>query len=397
MKRITILTLVVGLLVITAVGCGGGAPSGGPPRGVEPDTQATVRAAIAGTSTAQAGTQATIDTAVQATGEAQTSAQATTDAAAQGATEAQASVQATTDAAVQATVVAETNVQATVDAAVQATVAAAPTPTPSAEYVALTEEELAALIDQAVAEATAATQASSVAAAEATADDAVNQEEVITVAVSLVEAEEAIAYAEDLIAAYYDLYGDLATETLVTLQAIEQDLAMMAESMVAINATLQEINTTLEQGLALAEETIAQMENAAQTAYDKASEAQMQTQGLIQDLQAELGNRAATALSVQPNNVATDRQAAIQSAFDYLDAVSQSLADNTISSSELANIAQLGANASASLSAQGGPQLQQLSGSVNDITAQLARGQVPQAQASMGNMQASLGARPSRP
>ena len=77
--------------------------------------------------------------------------------------------------------------------------------------------------------------------------------------------------------------------------------------------------------------------------------------------------------------------------------MSQSLADNTISSAELANIAQLGANASASLNAQGGPQLQQLSGSINDITAQLARGQAPQAQANLGNLEASLGSLPSKP
>ncbi len=392
MKRVTILTLVMSLLVAATVGCGGReAPA------ATPDTQATVKAAIAGTSTAQAGTQATIDAAVQATTAAQTSTQVTADAAAQGTSEAQASVQATTDAAVQATVVAETNVQATVDAAVQATVAAAPTSTPSAAYVTMTEEELAALIDQAVAEATAAAQASSATTTQATADDAVTQEEVIKVAVSLAEAEEAIAYAEDLIAAYYDLYGDLATETLATLQAIEQDLAMMAENMAAINATLQEINTTLQQGLALAEETIAQLETAAQTASAKATEAQMQAQSLVQDLQAELESRAATALSVQPNNIAADRKAAIQSAFDYLDAVRQSLGDNKISPTELANIAQLGANASASLDAQGGPQLQQVSGSVNDITAQLARGQVPQAQANVGNLEASLGTRPSRP
>jgi hypothetical protein len=409
MKRITILTLLIGLVVTATVACGGrGAPA------ATPDTQATVKAAIAATSTAHAGTQATIDAAVQATTAAQTGAQVTAGAAAQGTSEAQAGVQATTDAAVQATtaaqasaqatadaavqatVVAQTNVQATVDA-VQATVAAAPTPTPSAEYVTMTEEELAALIDQAVAEATAATQASSAATTEATADDAVTQEEVITVAVSLAEAEEAIAYAEELISAYYDLYGELATETLATLQAIEEDLAVMAENTAAINASLQEINTTLEQGLALAEETIAQLEAAAQIANDKAMEAQMQTQSLVQNLQIELENLAATALSVQPNNVATDRQAAIQSALDYLGAVGQSLADNKISTAELANIAQLGANASASLSAQGIPQFQQLSGSINDITAQLARGQAPQAQANLGNLEASLGSLPSKP
>ena len=124
MRRITALTLVISLFVVATTACGGRtAPT------ATPDTQATVKAAIAGTSTAQSGTQATIDAAVQAT------------------SEAQASVQATADAAVQATVAAQVNVQATIDAAVQATVAAVPTPTPSAAYVTMTEEELAALID----------------------------------------------------------------------------------------------------------------------------------------------------------------------------------------------------------------------------------------------------------
>ena len=168
MKRIAIFTLAMSLLVTATVGCGGKAAPA-----ETPDTQATVEAAVAATSAAQAGTQATIDAAVQATTEAQTSAQVTTEAAAQAASAAQASAQATTDAAVQATTAAQTsaqatteaavqatsvaqvNVQATVDAAVQATVAAIPTSTPSAEYVTLTEEELAAMIDLAVAEATA--------------------------------------------------------------------------------------------------------------------------------------------------------------------------------------------------------------------------------------------------
>ena len=77
--------------------------------------------------------------------------------------------------------------------------------------------------------------------------------------------------------------------------------------------------------------------------------------------------------------------------------VRQSLADRTISQDELANIAQIGANAAAGLSAQGGPQLQQLAGSIDDLTAQLARGQIPQASANLGSLQAMLDSLPSRP
>ena len=88
---------------------------------------------------------------------------------------------------------------------------------------------------------------------------------------------------------------------------------------------------------------------------------------------------------------------ALQVAFDYVDAVRQSLADRSISPEEMANIAQLGANAAASLEARGGAALQRLSGSINDITGQLARGQVPQAQAGLGSLESALGSRPSRP
>ncbi|MEA3396073.1 MAG: hypothetical protein U9R05_01245 [Chloroflexota bacterium] len=56
--------------------------------------------------------------------------------------------------------------------------------------------------------------------------------------------------------------------------------------------------------------------------------------------------------------------------------------------------AQLGANASAGLNAHGGPQLRQFSGSINDITGQLARGQMPH---NLGNLERALGSRPSRP
>ncbi len=343
-ERNVIMTVVTSLLIIVTLACGGATPT------TTPDTQATVAAAIAATSTAQVGLQATID------------------------------------------------------AAVEATSVAAPTPTPSSEETVesvttteMTEEELAALIDEAVAEASAATQECSTVTTEAAADGTVTQEEVDAVTVYVTDAEEAIAYAEELIYAYYDLYGELATETIVLLQAIEQDLAAMAEGTAEVNAILQEIIMALEQGLALAEETITQLETAAQTASAKAAEIQGRNQNVVQNLQAELESRAAAVLSVQPNNIPTDRQAALQSAFDYVDAARQALDDDRISQTELANIAQLGANASAGLNAHGGPQLQRLSGSISDITGQIARGQTPQVKASLGNLEASLGTRPSRP
>jgi hypothetical protein len=343
-KRASVLPFVIGLFIVATVACGTTSPT------AMPDTQATVDAAIAATSAAQAGFQATVGAAVEATG-----------------------------------------------VAAQATSVAVPSPTPSVEYVTMTEEELAALIDQAVADAAAATQECAAATAQATADDTITQEEVETAEVYATGAEEAIAYAEELIYVYYDLYGELAAETLMLLQAIEQDLAVMADDIAAVTAALQEIAMALEQGLALAEETIAQLEAAVQAASARAAEIQAQTQGWVQNLRTELQNRATTALVVQPNAVAADRREALLSAFDYVDAVRQSLADNRVSPTELADIAQLGANAAASLNTHGGPQLQRLSGSINDITGQIARGQVPQARANLGTLESALGARPPRP
>ena len=85
----------------------------------------------------------------------------------------------------------------------------------------MTEEELAALIDAAVAEAVAASEETATATTAATADDTLTQEEIETIEIYLSGADEAIAYAEELIEAYYGLYGELALETIELLIAIE--------------------------------------------------------------------------------------------------------------------------------------------------------------------------------
>lgn len=305
--------------------------------------------------------------------------------------------QATVDAAIQATSAAQVALQATVDAAVQATVVAAPTVTSSVEYVTMTEEELAALIDQAVAEAMEATVECSEATGEASSDDTVTQEEADEIETYVLDAEQAVAYAEELIGIYYDLYGELAMETLTTLQAVEQDLVLIAESLAMLNATLQEVDATLAQGLALAEETIAQLENTAQVAEAKAAEAHARAQTWVQELEVEREARVAQALAVVPDSVAGTRPEALRAAFDYVDAVRQALGDNAISQQELTHIAQLGANASAGLEASGGPQLRQFGGSINQITAQLAQGQPSHALDGLGGLEAQLGPRPARP
>ncbi len=332
--------------------------------GPTPDTQATVNAAVAATSAAQASLKATVDAAVQATTAAQPK--------------------------------PATSLPTPTLAPAAKAPTAAPTPTP-VNTVTLSEEELAALIDQSVTQAVAATQTSSTATNSATADGTVTLQEAATLAVYAANAEQAIADAEELMEAYYGLYADLATETLAVLQAIEQDLAAMAGSMATLNATLAEINKTLSQGLALAQQTITQLNTAAKNASDQAAQAQAKAQNWAKSLPAARDKRATAALGMKPSQIASDRQSAILSAFDYVDAVRQAMGDNKITQAELTQVAQLGANASAGLKAQGGPALQQASGSIDRLTNQIARGQVPQAKAGLGSLEASLGARPARP
>jgi ABC-type transporter Mla subunit MlaD len=135
----------------------------------------------------------------------------------------------------------------------------------------------------------------------------------------------------------------------------------------------------------------------AEAAGINAASIQQLAGGWLQDLQAELESRASAALAIQPTEIAEDRRSAIVSAYDYVETVRSALTDSKISQQELADIAQVAANAAASLLAQGGPQLQNLAGSLDDITAKIARGQLPDVQGLLAVLESSLPPRPSLP
>jgi hypothetical protein len=149
----------------------------------------------------------------------------------------------------------------------------------------------------------------------------------------------------------------------------------------------------LEQGVALAEETITQLETAAQEAQSQAAAAQDAAQSWAEAAQGERENRANAALSAVPDNVPADLRGSVQGAFDFIDTVKASLADNQLSLDELNKISALGANAAAGLQQFGGAQFQDFSGKINEITGQLARGQAPAALGGLGEFEAALGDR----
>jgi hypothetical protein len=281
-------------------------------------------------------------------------------------------------------------------------VPATPTPGPTVDYVTLTEEELATLIDEAVDEAVAATEQTTTAVTTTTTDDAVTSEEVVYVYDYYYNADYYVQNAEDLVAEYYALYADLATEMITELNAVEAELNQMNETLSSIDSSLQEINSTLQQGAEATQAAIAQLENAAQSAQTNALELQTQAQDMLSVLQTDQQGRVDAVSNVQPNNIPTDQIAALQSAFDFIDAANLAMGDNKLSKDELMNLAQLGANAQAGFKSFGGPgggglgglDLSQFSGKFNEITTQFARGQIPQARGGVKSFEGSLGNRP---
>ncbi len=296
------------------------------------------------------------------------------------------------DDAVQTAIAATAAFNAAVDQAVQATITAlppTPTPLPEPDYTSLSEEELAALIDEAVNEAVAASEASYTATAETTSDSAVTYDEIYDTMAYIYAAEAALAYADDLIYAYYDLYGEYASEALDLLYLIEEDLSSMSDDM-------EDIASLLEQGAEAATAAIEQLNAAAGQTSAHLEEIQSQAEGWVEQVQSSLQSREQDFLNLAPNEIAGNRNDAIQQVYDYLDAVKSAMGDKKIGRDEMLNIAQLGANAQAGIQAQGGPGLQNLLGSINGLTSQLAKGQWPQARGGLGGFEASLPSRPRR-
>lgn len=308
--------------------------------------------------------------------------QATIDAAVQATTQAQSAQQAAIDAAVKATTQAQSTQQSNVNQAVQATLTAQPTP----DYATLSEEELAALIETAVNQALTDYTATSSSVTQTTSDGTVTTDEVSATTTYVNNVYNEVAYADELIQAYYDYYGDYAEEALATMNAMEQDLSV-------ISSSLDEISTIMAQGAEAATAAIDQLNAAAAAAQTKASDLQTKVKGLQDQVKTGLGQREKSVLDLPANNVADNQLGALNQAHDFLDAFKTSLGDGKFSPDELANIGQLGANARASLQKTGDPKLQGFGDMIGGLSSNAARGEWGKARGSMGDFERSLPAR----
>jgi hypothetical protein len=336
-----------------------------------PNVEATVQAAVAATAQAQAALEASIAAAVdQAVNEAVPSA-----------------VEGAVDEAV--TTAVEPAVETAVTEAVEPAVDEAVT-AEMADVSTTSEDELAAMIDTAVAEAVAATEDYAAASTTATADGQVTAEEAQTIEVYGQAADAAVAAADEMIGTYYATYGELAAETVDELSAIGQELDQIEDNIETMNETLGLVEETLAQGLELAEETVAQIEDTAAATTDQVQAVQAQTQAWANEVQAQVESRAQTLQAFQPNQIAADLPASLQQTQQFIDVVNSATLDRMLSRGELDQIAQAGANAAASLNANGGPAWQQLSGSIRSVTDTLARGNLAQAQLDLSGLQSNL-------
>jgi hypothetical protein len=259
------------------------------------------------------------------------------------------------------------------------------------EYVNLTEKELATLIDEVVAEAVAATEQTTIAVTTTTSDSAVTADEVAHVCDYYYYADYYVKYAEDLMAEYNNLYADLAADMITELGTIESELSQLNDALASVT----------------------QLESATQQAQVNAQELQSQAQDMISVLQAEQQSCVDQLSQIKANNIPTDKIAALQSAFEFVDFANIAMGDNKLSRDELINLAQLGKNAQSGFQQFGGAggggglgagradiDLAQFSGKFDEITTQFARGQMPQARGNVGEFESLLGSRlngPGRP
>jgi hypothetical protein len=166
---------------------------------------------------------------------------------------------------------------------------------------------------------------------QATSYGMVSDSEVETIDVYLASLEQAIAYVDQLIGVYYELYGDYATESITVLTEIEQDLEVIAQSTAQTAAIL-------EQGSQAASASIEQLNQAAQNASTTIGQIQAESQGWRQKVQAEIENRAAALQNLQPTEVTDSQIGALQQVYEYLDTLKAALTDKKISPNELTQI-----------------------------------------------------------
>ncbi len=289
---------------------------------------------------------------------------------------------------IQATQTVQAQVDSLVSEGVAATLTAMPTPT-AVPIADMSEEDLAAGIEVSTNEAVAASNEAAQYADTASSDGELTREELDELYYlyywSIEELEQAL-YLMDL---YYDLYDELIDEALVVLESLDDDLEQLLVYTESILAYLDQFAQVIAQGGQVLQENYAEFQEKLAELPEKLSPISDALPQWLQTRDQELALLVQDMLAVMPDDIAGTRREALTQVKDYIAGLSGAIADGVFSISELESLSQLGANAAASAGQFRGD-FAGISEMINGLTSSFARGQLPQINAGIGNLQGAL-------
>ena len=194
-----------------------------------------------------------------------------------------------------------------------------------------------------------------------------------------------------MIAKYYELYGEnTGNQEEIALFPIEEDLDDM-------DALLKEIERILSQGAEIASTAIDDLNKALDDLIILVEETKPERDQFIEKVKKSLEEREKKYANLPPNQVVSDWDGIKSQINVFVNTIKSALADGKVDDNEMQQIAQSGANAKASIAANGGPQLQGISAAIDALTRQISRGDWQQVDAAVANIEALLGAIASLP
>jgi hypothetical protein len=235
-----------------------------------------------------------------------------------------------------------------------------PTPMPTVDTAGLSEAELAGTIDGTALELND-TSRQAVTCGEQAAADGVYTLEEITTWYGLLTYTEQLIYELDYYIQQYDMvYEGYASAYVTLLQDLETDLG-------TLDGHINTISDLLEQGESVVQSSAGQINVALGGMAANLPEFSGELTGLADAFTQSLAERKTWVESFPATDIAATRLGAINAARAYVQALQNAVADALLTPAELQQIAQLSANARASLLAAGG-ELAALASQVDSLT-----------------------------
>jgi len=295
---------------------------------------------------------------------------------------------ATIQAATAATETAQAEINSMVSESVSATLTAIPTPTPIV-VDQMTEEDLAAAVEESTNEAVGAVEEASEYADSTSADGELTQEEAKELYYLYYWSIDEIEQALYLVDMYYELYDELLESAILELESIDDELQEILELSQSILAYLDDISELISKGEQIAQDRIDQIQDFSHSISTHINNISTQLHGWKQSRKDEFDLIVGQALSTIPDTVADTRRGALSLAKEYSDSTKSAISDGRYSLDELQALSQLGANAAASLG-QFGREFAGITDMINGLTSSLAMGQLPQINAGIGSLQNAI-------